>query len=68
MPLFLVIKEDTVLQVTGYLVRANDQDHAIATVNAGMYIEETAPDTIDTLETRTVSAEEIKPEGTGQER
>lgn len=66
--LFLVVKQDTVIQATTYLVRAADTDDALEYVEAGMYIEETKPETLDTLGTVTVSVEEVQPEGKGQER
>lgn len=66
--LFLVIKQDVVVQATSYLVRAHDEDHAKSLVDNGMYIEETKPETLDTLESETVNVTEINPEGIGQER
>ena len=66
--LYLVTKEDTVLQATSYLVRAYDEDHARSLVDGGMYIEETATATMDTLETKTVDVTEINEYGKGQER
>lgn len=66
--LFLVTKEDNVVQVTGYLVRAHDKEHAMNLVDAGMYIEETKPETVDTLSSETKTVEEIDPIGEGQSR
>lgn len=66
--LFLVVKSDTVIQATTYLVRAHDCDHAKDLIDAGMYIEETKPEVMETLESQTVSVEEINQEGVGQER
>lgn len=66
--LFLVVKNDTVIQATTYLVRAHDCDHAKNLVDAGMYIEETKPETMDTIDSMTVIVEEIQSEGIGQER
>lgn len=66
--LFLVVKNDTVIQATTYLVRAHDCDHAKNLVDAGMYIEETKPETVDTIESFTTNVEQIDPEGEGQSR
>jgi hypothetical protein len=66
--LFLVVKNDVVVQATTYLVRAHDESHAKECVDSGMYIEETRPEVLDLLESQTVSVEEIKPEGNGQSR
>lgn len=66
--LFLVTKQDTVIQMTTYLVRAQDKGDALNLVDAGMYIEETKPETMDTLGTVTTGIEEILPNGNGQER
>lgn len=66
--LFLVVKQDTTIQVTGYLVRAHDEEQARQYVDDGMYIEETSSEVVDTVESTTVQVEEITPEGEGQER
>lgn len=66
--LFLVVVQDTVLQSTGYLIRAEDENDAKACLSAGMYIEETKPEIMDTLETNIVDVTEISEEATGQER
>lgn len=68
MPLFLVTKQDTILQATGYLVRADDAEHAKETVTKGFYIEETNTVTLDTLTSEDVDVTEISEYGTGQER
>jgi len=66
--LFLVTKEDTIVQVSTYLVRAYDEEMARSFVDSGMFIEESAPTTLETLESHTRSVEEITPEGNGQQR
>jgi hypothetical protein len=63
--LFLVVKQDTVLQATGYFVFAEDQDKAKALVDKGFYIEETATTQLDLLETETTSITEINQEQFG---
>lgn len=57
--LYLVVKQDTVLQATGYFVFAKDQEDAKDQVAQGYYIEETATTTLDTLETETKDVTEI---------
>ena len=57
--LWLVVKQDMVLTATGYIVRAHDADDAAATVDAGMYIEETRSEVLDTIESKTVEVVEI---------
>jgi hypothetical protein len=66
--LFLVVVQDTVLQATGYLIRAADEDDARSCLAAGMYIEETKPEILDTLDTNIVDVTEISEKATGQER
>ena len=66
--LFLVVVQDTVLQSTGYLIRAQDEDDARALQAAGMYIEETRPEVMDTLESSVVDVTEVSENGNGQER
>lgn len=66
--LFIVVKNDTVIQATSYVVRAYDETHAKDLVNSGMYIEETKPETMDTLHSETVSVEELDPYAEGQAR
>lgn len=66
--LWLVVKEDTVLQATGYLVRATNAEAAVAFVNDGRYIEETKTETLDTLSSHTASVTEIADIGAGQQR
>lgn len=65
---FLVIKKDIVEQSTGYLVRAKDKDHAAQLVDKGMYIEETATETMDHISTETVTVTELSLEAEGQQR
>jgi hypothetical protein len=66
--LFLVVKTDTVIQATSYLVRAHDADHAKDLIDAGMYIEETKPETLDTIASETSQVTELQEHGIGQER
>jgi hypothetical protein len=66
--IFIVVKNDTVIQSTGYIVRAHDQDDATALVNAGMYIEETSSEVLDTIDSETVIVEEITTNAEGQKR
>jgi len=68
MPFFLVTKKDTVLQSTGYLVQATDAENAVALVNDGRYIEETATVTLDLLDTETTEAIEISEYAGGKEQ
>lgn len=64
--LYLVTKQDTVLQATGYLVRAKDEAGAKDSVAKGMYIEETATVTLDLLDTETKDVTEIAAYAEGQ--
>lgn len=66
--LFLVVKTDTVVQSTSYLVRAHDETHAKDLVDAGMYIEETRPETLENLDSETTQVVELREQGVGQER
>ena len=66
--LFLVVVQDTVLQATGYLIRAHDEADAKELQAAGMYIEETATTTLDTIDSSVVDVTEINENGKGQER
>lgn len=68
MPLFLVTIQDTVLQATGYLVRAEDEEKAKESVAKGFYIEETNTVTLDTITSEEVDITEISEYGKGQER
>lgn len=65
--IFLVIKKDIVEQSTGYFVRAVDSDEATALVNNGIYIDETDTIVEDVINSETIKAVEIDPNGTGQE-
>ena len=56
---FLVVKQDTVLQATGYIVQAQDVEDAKALVNEGFYMEETKAEVLDTLESVIVDVTEI---------
>jgi hypothetical protein len=66
--LFIVVKNDTVIQATSYIVRAYDETHAKDLVDSGMYIEETKPETLDTIDSETVNVEELDPYAEGQSR
>lgn len=66
--LYLVIKEDTVLQGTGYLVRAASKEKASEYVDKGMYIEETRTEVLDTLDSQTKDVLEISDSAEGQVR
>lgn len=68
MGLYIVTKQDTVVQVTSYIVRARDQQHAERLVNDGQYIEETKPETVDHVDTDLVSVEELELDSEGQTR
>lgn len=65
--IFIVTKKDVVVQVTGYIVRAKNAEHAARLVDDGIYIEETCTATVDHLESETASVEEISESGEGQE-
>lgn len=66
--LYLVTVQDTVVQATGYLVRATEEDVAKALVVEGKYIEETSTVTLDNVGTSVINATEISQYGEGQER
>lgn len=66
--LFLVTVQDTVLQATGYLIRATNETQAKQFQANGMYIEETSTAVLDTLDTKVVDVTEILTYGEGQER
>lgn len=48
--LYLVTVQDTVLQSTGYFIRAKDEAEALQFQKSGMYIEETSTVTLDTID------------------
>ena len=56
---FLVTMEDTVVQVREYVVRADSADQARANVQAGQFMFESKPTTVETVESHIQSAEEI---------
>jgi hypothetical protein len=62
--LWLVVKQDTIITATGYIVRAHSAEDAEASVNAGMYIEETKAEVLDNIESTTVDVVEIAQENT----
>lgn len=57
---FVVSVEDTVVQLTTYLVRANDSEHARALMEKGMFAFESDQETIDTIESEIKSVEELQ--------
>jgi hypothetical protein len=57
--IFVVTKRDTVEQVRDYIVRAHDKDHAKQCVDAGMFVMEGEPETVDTLDSETLDVTEI---------
>ena len=61
--LFVVAKTDTVEQIREYVVRAHDAADAQAMVDAGMFIMESEPETIDTLNSFTSRVSEIDMNG-----
>lgn len=56
---YLVSVEDTVIQVTTYLVRADSQAHAKTLVEQGMFAFESEREVIDTIESSVKSIEEV---------
>ena len=59
MPFFLVIKQDTVLQMTEYVVQAEDAKHAAKLVDNGNFICESAAEVVDVVDTATTSVVEM---------
>lgn len=57
---FVVCVEDTVVQLTTYLVRANDSEHARALMEKGMFAFESDQETVDTIDTQIKSVEELQ--------
>ena len=61
--IFVVTKKDTVEQIREYVVRAHDPADAEAMVDGGMFIMESAPETVDTLNSYTDSVTEVEMNG-----
>jgi hypothetical protein len=59
MPFYIVVKQDTVLQITEYVVRAEDPKHAAKCVDNGMFVCESAVEIVDVVDTDTVSVTEL---------
>lgn len=59
MPYYLVTSEDTIIQVRDYLVKADSEDEAKVFVSKGVYITESKPETVDTLNSWIPTVEEI---------
>lgn len=57
---YLVNVEDVVVQVTTYIVKALDIDHAVKLVTDGVYAFESEIETIDNIESSIKSVEEMK--------
>lgn len=58
--LFIVVKQDTIVQMREYLVRADNPLHAEQCVNGGFFVSETEPETMELLESKTTTVEEIR--------
>lgn len=66
--LFFVTVRDTIEQVTTYIVRAESNEEAETLIEAGIYMEQSAPETIDTIDSTVMSVGKISSKGKGQER
>lgn len=64
--LYLVTVQDTVLQSTGYFIRAENEAQARELQKNGMYMEETSTITLDTLETEVKDVVMITESAEGQ--
>lgn len=56
---YVVTVEDTVVQVTNYIVRAKDVLHARGLVTQGIYAFESEREVVDTINSEVKSVEEI---------
>ncbi len=56
---YLVDVEDTVVQVTSYLVWAQDKEEVVKLIEYGMYTLESAPETVDTISSKIKNIEEV---------
>lgn len=54
---FVVTVEDTVIQLTTYIVRADDSDHARRLVAEGIYAFESEQEVVDTIHTEIKTVE-----------
>lgn len=57
--LYIVAKQDTVVQMREYLVRARSKEHAQKCVDQGLFLCETEAETMDTLASKTTACEQI---------
>jgi hypothetical protein len=57
---FIVCVQDTEVRVREYVTMAHDESHAKSNIADGVYITESAPETVDTIETVIISCEEIE--------
>jgi len=57
---YVVNVEDLVIQVTSYIVKAIDADHAEKLVIEGQYAFESEIETVDNVESQIKSVEELK--------
>jgi len=62
MKIFMVVAQDTILQGREYVVIADNPDKAVRLVAQGHFISESAPTTLDTVDSEIVSVDEIIPE------
>lgn len=56
---YIVDVEDTVIQVTSYLVWAEDKEEATRLIEAGVYAFESVPETADTVSSEIKNIEEV---------
>lgn len=54
---YVVDVEDHVIQITSYIVRANDEDHARKLVSSGMYAFESEREIVDTISSQIKTVE-----------
>jgi hypothetical protein len=57
---YIVNVEDVVVQVTSYIVKALDKDHAEKLITEGLYVFESEIETVDNVESSIKSVEEMK--------
>lgn len=57
---YAVSVEDTVIQVTTYIVRAKNLDHAHTLVTQGIYAFESESEVVDTIESRITTVEGLE--------
>ena len=56
---YIVLVEDQVVQVTSYIVRANDEEQARQLVASGVYAFESDTETVDTINSEIKNVEKI---------